>query len=117
MLSGLLPGSDIENSVRLAVAREALAERFDSTGLSAFDDLARSRLVERFVDTGQDVRKRMIAELPARIVRARTFDPSQRVGMVADLRQQLSRRRSGLPIRQLLHRYGLSSPRSLRACS
>ncbi|MFD6166345.1 DUF4011 domain-containing protein [Oerskovia sp. NPDC060287] len=106
VLSGKLLGPDVENSIRLAVAREVLAERFDSTGLSAFDDLARSRLVERFVDTGQDVRRRMVAELPARIVRARTFDPGQRVGMVADLRQQLSRRRSGLPIRQLLHRYG-----------
>lgn len=106
VLSGKLLGPDVENSIRLAVAREVLAERFDSTGLSAFDDVARSRLVERFVDTGHDVRRRMVAELPARIVRARTFDPGQRVGMVADLRQQLSRRRSGLPIRQLLHRYG-----------
>ncbi|MHA7618118.1 DUF4011 domain-containing protein [Cellulosimicrobium cellulans] len=104
--SGALRGADVENQVRLGVARAVLDERLDSTGLSGFDHAERERLVERFVRTGDDVRQRMTAELSARIVRARTFDPTARTGMVAELRQQLGRRRGGLSVRQLLHRFG-----------
>lgn len=103
---GSLRGADAETAVRLGVAGQILAERLDSTGLTSFDEADRRRLTERFVATGEDIRTRMIAELPARIVAARSFDPNQRVGTVAELRQQLSRRRGGLTIRQLLHRFG-----------
>ncbi|MFD6176394.1 MULTISPECIES: DUF3320 domain-containing protein [unclassified Isoptericola] len=103
---GALRGPDVENQVRLGVAHAVLDERFDSTGLSGFDDAERDRLVDRFLATGDDVRERMAAELSARIVRARTFDPNARVGSVAELRQQLGRRRGGLTVRQLMHRYG-----------
>lgn len=104
--SGTTSPGDVEDAIQLGVAEEVLAERLDTTGLIAFDPAERSRLTERFITTGEDIRERMVHELPARIVAARTFDPRQRVGTVAELRQQLSRRRGGLTIRQLLHRFG-----------
>ncbi|WP_454293541.1 AAA domain-containing protein [Salana multivorans] len=104
-LTGALRGADAEPAVRLAVAREVLQERLDSTDLRAFDPEHHSRLVERFISTGEDVRSRLVAELPARIIAARTFDANQQIGAVGELRQQIARRRGGLSIRALLHRY------------
>lgn len=104
-LSGVLRGADVEPAVRLAVAHEVLQERLDTTDLRSFDPEHHSRLVERFITTGEDVRARLVAELPARIVAARTFDARQQVGAVGELRQQIARRRGGLSIRALLHRY------------
>lgn len=102
---GILRGEDLENEVRLAVARATLSERLDATGLVGFDESERARSVERFVATGGDVRARMASELSARIVRARTFDPDSRTGMVSELRQQLGRRRGGMSVRRLLHQF------------
>lgn len=103
--TGELRGTDVETRVRLAVARAVLDERLDSTGLSGFDGTDRERLVERFISTGEDVREQMVTELSARIVRARTFDPEARTGLVAELRQQLGRRRGGLSARRLLQHF------------
>lgn len=105
-LSDALAGADLETRTRLGVAREVVAERLDTTGLVGFDDASRVREIDRFVSTGQDVRARMVAELPARIVAARTFDATRPKGQVAELQSQLGRRRGGLTIRQLLHRFG-----------
>jgi DNA polymerase III delta prime subunit len=101
-----LPGADAESAVRLGVADAILAERLESTGLEAFDDVDRSRLIGRFVATGEDVRQRMLSELPAQIVQARSIDTNQPRGKVAELRAQLARRRGGLSIRQLLQQFG-----------
>ncbi|PUB19872.1 AAA domain-containing protein [Promicromonospora sp. AC04] len=103
---GSLSSTDTENAVRLGVARAILTERLETTGLEAFDDAERARLIERFVATGEDARGRLLTELPARIAAARTIDVSQPRGKVADLGAQLSRRRGGLSIRQLLDQFG-----------
>ncbi|WP_170163172.1 DUF4011 domain-containing protein [Bogoriella caseilytica] len=104
--TGALRGADVENTVRLGVARAVLDERLDSTGLAGFDGSERGRLVERFLSSGEDVRERMVAELSGRIVRARTFDPVARKGDVAELRGQLGRRRGGMSSRRMLQRFG-----------
>ena len=104
--SGALRSTDLETQVRQGVARAILEERLAGTGLDAFDEEERDRLVARFIATGDDVRKRMVSELGARVVAARTFDPKARAGAVAELWQQLGKRRGGLSVRQLLHRYG-----------
>src|SRR5690606_11769777 len=103
---GSLSGPDVENAVRLGAARAILAERLETTGLEAFDETERARLIERFVTTGEDLRHRLLTELPARIAEARTIDVDQPRGNVADLGAQLSRRRGGLSIRQLMEQFG-----------
>jgi DNA polymerase III delta prime subunit len=103
---GSLSSTGAENAVRLGVARAILTERLETTGLEAFDDAERARLIELFVTTGEDVRGRLLTELPARIAAARTIDVSQPRGKVADLGAQLARRRGGLSIRQLLDQFG-----------
>lgn len=103
---GSLSSSDVENAVRLGVARVILTERLETTGLEAFDDAERARLIDLFVTTGEDVRGRLLTELPARIAAARTIDVSQPRGKVADLGAQLTRRRGGLSIRQLMDQFG-----------
>ncbi|MDM8084880.1 DUF4011 domain-containing protein [Cellulomonas cellasea] len=105
VLNGELRGPDIESSVRLAVSLEILAERLETTNLVGFDSAQHSGVVRRFVETGGDVRRRLVEELPARIVASRTFDAQQQRGDVGELRQQISRRRGGLTIRQLMQRY------------
>lgn len=104
--SGAIGGTDVDAMVRRAVTGAVLDERLDATGLSGFDGRQRSRLVERFVTTGTQVRGRMATELASRIVLSRTFDPNARAGTVAELRQQLSRRRGGLSVRRLMDRFG-----------
>lgn len=104
--SGSIRGSEVENAVRLGIAEAILAERLEATGLDGFDDADRGRLIERFITSGEDVRSRMLTELPARIVAGRTIDTNQPRGKVANLRAQLGRRRGGLAIRQLLEEYG-----------
>ncbi|WP_020016573.1 DUF4011 domain-containing protein [Promicromonospora sukumoe] len=103
---GSFGSTDVENAVRLGAARAILAERMETTGLEAFDDAERARFIERFLTTGEDVRGRLLTELPARIAAARTIDVDQPRGKVADLGAQLSRRRGGLSIRQLLGQFG-----------
>lgn len=101
-----LNGNNSEFSIRRALFQEVLKERLESTGLGGFDERNRASLTERFLHSGNTVRKQLSSELPARIIGSRKFDPNQRVGMVADLRQQLGRRRGGLTVRQLIHRFG-----------
>jgi hypothetical protein len=105
VLDGRVQGSAIDGIVRLAVAREILAERLDSTNLIGFDAAHRDGLVDQFVKTGQDIREALIQRLPAEIVAARTFDPRQQRGEVGELQQQIGRRRGGLTIRQLMRRF------------
>ncbi|GAA1871999.1 DUF3320 domain-containing protein [Myceligenerans crystallogenes] len=105
-IEGQIIGEDIEYSARLAVARAQLDERLDTTGLRFFDASRRKREVERFLTTGQDVRERLRAELPARIVAARTFDPSRPTGRVGEFVTQLGRKRQAMSVRSLFKNYG-----------
>ncbi|MGA4670369.1 DUF4011 domain-containing protein [Propionibacteriaceae bacterium Y1923] len=104
--SGELRGPDVATTVRIGVAAAALGERLESTGLIGFDPQERARMTAAFLGSGSETRSRMVHELPARIIGGRSFDPLQRVGMVADLRQQLGRRRGGMSIRQMMTNFG-----------
>lgn len=103
---GELNGPDVAAAVRLGVTAAVLEERLASTGLVGFDGQQRSRLTTEFLGSSNEVRRQMVHELPARIITQRTFDATQRVGMVADLQQQLNRRRGGMTIRQLMDNFG-----------
>lgn len=104
--AGEISPHGLEQRVRAGVARTIIDERLESTGLVAFDEATRSHEIDRFLRTGADFRRRMVAELPARIVAARTFDPTKPRGKVAELQSQLGRRRGGMTIRQLFQHYG-----------
>ncbi|GAB3165148.1 DUF3320 domain-containing protein [Myceligenerans halotolerans] len=103
---GDLRGPDVENALRVGVAHEVLAERLSSTGLEAFDEVDRVRMIDRFITAGDDIRGQMRTELPAMLARSRTFDPTQPKGAVAELQAQLGRRRGGMTIRQLMEQFG-----------
>lgn len=104
--SGALSPFELEERVRLGVARAALDERLRSSGLDAFDERQRGREIQRFIASGEDVRRRLVAELPARIVAARSFSADRMIGTVGTLSRELARQRGGKSIRGLLAEYG-----------
>lgn len=97
---------ELEDRLRLGIAWAALEERLHSSGLESFDAGQRARDVERFVRTGEDARRRLVTELPARIVAARSFTPSRMIGAVGELNRELGRQRGGRTIRRLLSDFG-----------
>ncbi|MDN4483202.1 DUF4011 domain-containing protein [Demequina lignilytica] len=106
ILAAQVSGDELERLVRLAIARAALDERLAAMGLSGFDDVQRAQLTRRFLETGDDLRKRMVQELPARIVSARSFAPGRFRGRVGELDREASRKRGGLTIRGMFEKYG-----------
>jgi hypothetical protein len=103
---GRVPAEDAERVLRLAIAHAALQERLSAAGLDSFDPVQRERAVETYLRTGADVRAQMVAELPARIVAARSFTSTRLVGRVGELSRELTRKRGGLSIRSLMREYG-----------
>lgn len=97
---------EIESVMRRSIARAALAERLSSTALAGFDGIARDRAIARFARTADEMRRDMVAELPAKIVSERSFSPERLVGKVGQLSRELSRKRGGLKIRELFANYG-----------
>ncbi|WP_313812776.1 DUF4011 domain-containing protein [Glutamicibacter sp.] len=93
-------------SVNFALALEVERERMESTGLSSFDSKKRDRQVTAFMESAQQIRAMLARVVPNEIIAERTIDVTSSVGQVGLLRQQLGRRRGGLSIRELMHRYG-----------
>ena len=89
-----------------SIARAALAERLSATALAGFDGIARDRAIAGFARTAEEMRRDMVAELPAKIVSERSFSPERLVGKVGQLSRELSRKRGGLKIRELFANYG-----------
>jgi hypothetical protein len=106
VLDGTVATDDIETALRSAVAQAALTERLSRPALTGFDGLNRDRLIERFERHSEELRRDMIQELPATVVRQRSFDHSRMVGRVGEFARELSRKRGGLRIRELFGRYG-----------
>ena len=101
--SGNLKPYDLEPQFRLGVALSVLEERLAATGLDGFDHRAHERSVAQFAERSAEARRRMPPVLTAEVIRGRHFDPSSRMGQVAELRNELSRRRGGRSVRQLMH--------------
>ncbi|WP_062377042.1 DUF4011 domain-containing protein [Demequina pelophila] len=106
VLAGEVEAEELDRLARLAIARAALEERLDTTGLAGFDAARRASLAQRFLSSGEDVRKQLLAELPARIVAARSFEPGRFRGRVGELDREASRKRGGLTIRGMFEKYG-----------
>lgn len=105
-LAGGIPPDSIEDVLRRSIARAALKERLSSPGLSGFDGIAQDRAIERFAMGADEMRRDMVAELPAKIIADRTFSPERLVGKVGELSRELGRKRGGLKIRELFVNYG-----------
>ncbi|MGI8757287.1 MAG: DUF4011 domain-containing protein [Acidimicrobiales bacterium] len=105
-MAGTIPADAIEDVLRRSVARAALRERLAAPGLAGFDGVVQDRAIERFAAGSDEMRRDMVAELPAKIVTERSFSPERLVGKVGELSRELSRKRGGLKIRELFHNYG-----------
>ena len=100
---GQIDPYELEPQVRLGVTKAVLEERLTTTGLSGFDEADHARRIAQFDQRSHDARRRMPNELRSRVVGGRTFNPNAKLGQVAELRNELSRRRGGRSVRRLLH--------------
>jgi len=105
-LAGAIPPEAMEDVLRRSIASAALKERLSSPVLSGFDGIVRDRAIGRFAAGAEEMRRDMVAELPAKIIAGRTFSPERLVGKVGELSRELSRKRGGLKIRELFANYG-----------
>jgi hypothetical protein len=103
---GSLHPDEIEPVLRRSIARAVLAERLSATALAGFDGVAHDRAIERFTHGGDEMRRDMVAELPAKLVAERSFSPERLVGRVGELNRELGRKRGGQKIRELFSNYG-----------
>jgi hypothetical protein len=106
VFDGSLHPDEIEAVLRRSIARAALAERLSATALAGFDGVGRDRAIERFARGDDEMRRDMVAELPAKIVTERSFSPERLVGRVGELNRELGRQRGGQKIRELFSNYG-----------
>ena len=103
---GAVAGYDLPNALNKDVARAVLKERLRASGLDVFDPQQHDRLITRFIETGGDIRREMVASLPAQIIAARGISPQRLLGVAGQLNREPNRQRGGLSIRQLLTTYG-----------
>ena len=103
---GSLHPDEIEPVLRRSIARSVLAERLSTPALAGFDGVAHDRAIERFAHGAEEMRRDMVAELPATIVAQRSFSPERLVGRVGELNRELGRQRGGQKIRELFSNYG-----------
>ncbi|WP_241175725.1 DUF4011 domain-containing protein [Modestobacter sp. KNN46-3] len=106
LLSGAVPADDAVRSFELGLARAAMTEREEATGLAAFDAPVHERAISRFTAASRAVRRHLTAALPASVVSARSFDVTARGGRVGALQRELNRQRGGLGVRGLIAEYG-----------
>ena len=104
--AGDLPPGEVEPALRRVLTQAALDERLHSTGLHRFDQTAHRRRIDQFADSAAQRRSLLRQQLPAELITARGFAPQAPLGEVAQLQQQIGRRRGGLRIRQLFEKYG-----------
>lgn len=93
-------------SFELGTARTAVTERLRSTGLDHFDAAAHDRSIERFRSAADEVRGQLTSLLPGRAIAGRGFDPASAGGRVGQLRRQLTMKRRGMKVRELMSTYG-----------
>ena len=97
---------ELEEALRRGIAKAALGERMSASALAGFDGLQRDRRIAAFEDAAEELRRDMVAELPAHVVDARSFRPDRMIGRVGELSRELSRQRGGKKIRELFAAYG-----------
>jgi hypothetical protein len=106
LLAGTLDADEARRSFELGLARGSVGERLRATGLADFDGAAHERSVSRFVDAARGVRDHLATVVPHGVVAARGFDPRATGGRVGKLQRELTRKRGGMKVRELMSTYG-----------
>ena len=106
VLSGRLLPESASAAFEKGVASTSLLERSRSTTLDAFDSGVHELAIGRFTDSSDDVRDGLVKEIPAGLIRGRTFDSLGGGGQIGELTRQLDRQRGGLGVRSLLDKFG-----------
>jgi hypothetical protein len=106
VLRGELDADRARLSFELGAARAAVDERLRNTGLDRFDPVAHERSIERFRSAADEVRTQLTTVLPGRVLAGRGFNPSSAGGRVGQLRRQLTLKRRGMKVRELMSTYG-----------
>ncbi|MEJ5943677.1 DUF3320 domain-containing protein [Pseudokineococcus basanitobsidens] len=105
LLRGEVDADDAARAFDLGLAEASAAERRRSTGLDAFDGRAHERAVERFTRSSSAVREHLTSALPEQVLATRTLDPSASRGQMGLLQRQLTRRRGGMTVRELMRSF------------
>lgn len=88
--------ADLPARIRLATAREQLADRLDESELSSFDPDSRMTQVEQFIAQGKLYREALRQELPAALLKLRGLaKDGDLTGDQTRLRREIERRRGG----------------------
>lgn len=106
VLAGRLDPDDARRAYEAGLATASIGERLRRTGLDRFDHFAHERSIGRFVDAARSVRGHLAAAVPAAVLAGRGFDPAATGGRVGALQRQLSARRGGMKVRELMTSYG-----------
>ncbi|WP_212612374.1 DUF3320 domain-containing protein [Pseudonocardia hierapolitana] len=106
ILAGTINPDDATRSFELGLARTSLRERLRDTGLESFDVTGHERSIARFVTASQAVRGHLTGVVPQQVLAARGFNPQAAGGQVGQLQRQLSVRRGGMKVRELMSRFG-----------
>ncbi|MGP5023229.1 DUF4011 domain-containing protein [Glutamicibacter arilaitensis] len=100
---------DAEDALRgfmKGTAEAALKERLGTNALDDFNEGAHLRNIDRFRESSKDIRKHLVTALPAQIDAYRAPHMRQESNRLGELQRQLSKRRGGLSVRQLMTKYG-----------
>jgi hypothetical protein len=106
VLSGQLEPDDARRSFELGLAQNSVDERLKNTGLAAFDVSAHERSIARFGTASGAARAHLTTVLPQQVECARTFNSAAAGEQVGQLRRQLTMRRGGMKVRDLMSTYG-----------
>ena len=104
-LDGTLRLEDAHLGLQSGLARAALGERMQTTGLVGFDPQRHAQDVERFSTVAGTVRQQLRTVLPQEIIDRRTFTVAGTRGRIGELSRQLSGRKR-VEIRSLIGEYG-----------
>ncbi|GAA1256297.1 DUF3320 domain-containing protein [Pseudonocardia aurantiaca] len=106
VLSGALDPDDARRSFELGLARASIGERLRTTGLETFDSAAHERSISRFVTASRAVRGHLATVVPHQVLAARGFNPRAAGGQVGQLQRQLTAKRGGMKVRELMSTFG-----------
>ena len=106
VLAGALDPDEARRAYEAGLAAASIGERLRRTGLERFDRFAHERSIGRFVDASRSVRGHLAASIPAGVLAGRGFDPAATGGRVGALQRQLSARRGGMKVRELMAGFG-----------
>jgi hypothetical protein len=104
--NGDVNADDATRAFERGVTQASVAERFEHTGLGAFDAATQGKSIARFTRSAASVRAHLRNEIPRRVVATRSFSPESGLGQVGALQRELAKQRRGLGVRNLLSTYG-----------